>query len=275
RKDWNEIFKRIDLPVPESAYVFLQALGTLFAAAAGEPAKDPGVLPGDINEALSGRIVQLLQQSYKPAFSRLAELPGTAFSFLPKARIIRLSEEKADKAGVATDDPPAIEEAVYIGNAGLVILHPFLGKLFENVGYVSENKWQSDELQQRAVLLTQYLAGGTDDYAEYDLYLNKILTGFPAEGPLPLEIKLSAFEKAEADALLRSVVNHWRALKNTSIQGLQTTFLLRDGKVERNETGWILLVEQKGFDSLLDRIPWSFSTIKTPWMRGILNVEWA
>lgn len=166
------------------------------------------------------------------------------------------------------------ENPVYISNSGLVLLHPFLSRLFENIGYTKKDEWISEELHQRSLVLCHYLVAGVAEYGEFELLLNKIMTGYPVSESLPFEIILSDFEKNEAADLLKSVIKHWSALKNTSVQGLQQTFLQRDGKVVRADTGWLLQVEQKTFDILLDKIPWGFSTIKTPWMDEILSVEW-
>ena len=91
---------------------------------------------------------------------------------------------------------------------------------------------------------------------------------------MPSEIILSKQEMDESTALLQSVINYWPSLKNTSIEGLQQTFLQRKGKLITTDTGWQLTVEQKTVDVLLNKLPWGFSTVKLPWMTGFLNVEW-
>ena len=35
-----------------------------------------------------------------------------------------------------------------------------------------------------------------------------------------------------------------------------------------------LAVKSGPFDMLLDRLPWSYSTIKLPWMHEVLYVDW-
>ncbi|HEV2830338.1 MAG TPA: contractile injection system tape measure protein, partial [Hanamia sp.] len=63
---------------------------------------------------------------------------------------------------------------------------------------------------------------------------------------------------------------------NTPSQGLQETFLQRNGKLIFNETDgyWKLVVERKAVDILLDRIPWGFSYVQLPWMKYALITEW-
>jgi hypothetical protein len=51
--------------------------------------------------------------------------------------------------------------------------------------------------------------------------------------------------------------------------------LLRPGKLIRKEDGdWLLQVESRTFDVLLEHLPWGISMIKLPWMKKMLWVEW-
>jgi hypothetical protein len=70
------------------------------------------------------------------------------------------------------------------------------------------------------------------------------------------------------------VIEHWKALKNTSIAGLRATFLARDGLLTQREEDWVLRVERKTLDVLLDRIPWGYSTVAMPWNNYVIHVEW-
>ena len=109
---------------------------------------------------------------------------------------------------------------------------------------------------------------------EYELPLNKIICGIPVHVPVPLKMELTKSEKQEAENMLAAVISHWQALKNTSIPGLQTTFLQRKGILTQGEKQWHLQVDRKTLDVLLERVPWSFSTIKLGWMNTMITVEW-
>jgi len=74
--------------------------------------------------------------------------------------------------------------------------------------------------------------------------------------------------------LLHAVTQHWKPLANTSIAGLRESFLQRNGSLQLKRDAWHLSVEARSFDMLLDQIPWSFSTIKFPWMDRVIYVEW-
>ena len=66
---------------------------------------------------------------------------------------------------------------------------------------------------------------------------------------------------------------HWGALKSTSIDGLRNSFLMRNGKLSKEEI-WQLTVENKAWDVLLAQLPWGISMVKTPWMEELLYVHW-
>ncbi len=167
---------------------------------------------------------------------------------------------------------PGSSDLFYIDNAGLVLLHPFLTAFFEELNVVKKGRMLKP---QRAVHLLQYLATGQTATPEFELPLNKVLCGIPTSEPLEAGIRLAKKEKTEAKHLLEAVIRHWNVLKNTSPEGLQGTYLCREGKLSRRGSDdWQLQVEQKGFDVLLADLPWGFSMIKLPWMEGVLWVEW-
>ena len=180
------------------------------------------------------------------------------------------------RKGTESKIKPKIEEngeEFFVTNSGVVILHPFLQEYFKELGLV-EKVFKNTESQHRAVLLMHYLASGETEVAEFNLILEKLLCAVDFDEPVPNHIELSEKEKEESDNLLRSVTEHWAPLRRTSLQGLRTSFFQREGKLFRAEAGWILKVEQKTIDILLDKLPWGIGTIKLPWMDTVLNVEW-
>ena len=167
----------------------------------------------------------------------------------------------------------SITDDIYIANAGLVLLHPFLNYFFEELKISKNGKMLKP---QRAVHLLQWLANGQSDPPEYELPLNKLLCGIPQKTPLIGRWKLTNREKSEAQKLLEAVVRHWDVLKNTSPAGLQGNFLCREGKLTQKSDGdWLLQIERKSIDILLADLPWSISMIQLPWMSHWLWVEWA
>jgi hypothetical protein len=63
-------------------------------------------------------------------------------------------------------------------------------------------------------------------------------------------------------------------VKSTSLEGFRSSFLQRKGLLFEEESQWKLQVEKKGYDLLLDSIPWSFKMIKFSWMNKMMDVEW-
>jgi hypothetical protein len=70
------------------------------------------------------------------------------------------------------------------------------------------------------------------------------------------------------------VIERWEKLKNTSAEGLRNSFILREAILYFADDSWSLKVEQKGYDILLQTLPWAYGYIKTPWMKNHLSVEW-
>jgi hypothetical protein len=163
---------------------------------------------------------------------------------------------------------------LHIENAGLVLLWPYLRTFFEGLGLMQGGAFAGDKSVVRAICLLQKLVIPHDDVPEYDLALCKLLCGWPVLAPLETDFSLSEAEETEGDALLRTVVSHWSALKNTSVEGLRTSFLQRAGVLEERDDAWLLYVERKAYDLLLERLPWSLSVVKLSWMRKTLFVEW-
>ncbi len=166
------------------------------------------------------------------------------------------------------------KDTIYINNAGLVLLNPFLATYFVRLGMMEGGKFVNADMQLRAVHLLQYLVNGKSDSPEHFLVLNKVFCNVPIEEPVQAEIILTEKEKAVSEELLKAVLNSWDKLKNTSIVGLQESFLQRDGGLVFKDDAWHLKIEQRGYDVLLQTLPWTIGMIKTPWMDKFLYVEW-
>jgi hypothetical protein len=166
---------------------------------------------------------------------------------------------------------PDIEAGIYIDNAGLVILHPFLPQFFNALTIAAEDQLIQPE---RALNLLHFLTTGQHKAPEYELILPKILCNIPLQTPVAASLDLTTTEQEEAEALLLAVIRHWDVLKNTGIDGLRGTFLLRSGKISLRNGDWRLQIESKSYDILLEQLPWGISMIKLPWMQRMLWVEW-
>ncbi len=158
------------------------------------------------------------------------------------------------------------------GNAGLVLLHPFIPQLFGACGVLAKDELREPE---RAAALLHWLATGREEVHEFELGFVKLLLGLRPETPLQAgEGLLGAREREEGAALLGAVIGHWKALRGTSVDGLRVSFLQRRGALRDEEMGWRLQLEPEAFDVLLGHLPWGFATVKLPWMTRPLYTDW-
>ena len=164
-----------------------------------------------------------------------------------------------------------------ISNAGLVILFPFLPMLFMRLNMLSQDRrdFNSNESKVRAIFVLQHLMASEDrEYDEKDLFLNRLLINYPFNEPLPKRMELNQDELNTIDSLLEAAKTNWEKMRNTSMRGFQEAFLRRAGFIEKTEREWVLTVEERAFDILLDSIPWSYKLVRLPWMENILKVNW-
>lgn len=160
-----------------------------------------------------------------------------------------------------------------ISNAGLVILFPFLPMLFMRLNMLSQDRrdFNSNESKVRAIFILQHLMASEDrEYDEKDLFLNRLLINYPFNEPLPKKMELNQDELNTIDSLLEAAKTNWEKMRNTSMRGFQEAFLRRAGFIEKTEREWVLTVEERAFDILLDSIPWSYKLVRLPWMENIL-----
>lgn len=173
--------------------------------------------------------------------------------------------------------PIAIDEKIriYIHNAGLVLLSPYFPRLFGMLKLMDEsNRLKDSEAKARGIFALQYLAYGEREFPEYELLLNKLLVGYEISKPLPRFLPLEKNEYQILLSLLKGVTQNWEKMKNTSPTGFQTSFLQRSGVLEELDDRWILTVESRAYDVLLDSLPWSYSPVKYPWTKKPLYVKW-
>ncbi|MCB0612385.1 MAG: hypothetical protein KDC75_03735 [Phaeodactylibacter sp.] len=212
-----------------------------------------------------------LQSSLPEAITLLGGQDG-AMGVKERERMHLLDEEPfVEVAGVkAAGDT----DELYIHNAGLVILWPFLPRFFENLGLMQDKTFVDAAAPHRAAATLQYLASGQADPPEYLLPLNKIICGIDLEDPFEVDFELEDAELEACDRFLEAVIAHAPILRNMSIGGFRNTFLQRQGILSFEDGHWMLRIERETYDLVLDRFPWSFKIIKLPWMDFVLYVEW-
>lgn len=184
--------------------------------------------------------------------------------------------EKNEKGEALTPETRKFHhsEEIYLHNAGLVILAPFLPSLFQHLGWLDEREFKGEGEKYRACQLLQYLVDSSNEAPEFQLPLNKLLCGLSLEEPIETEVLLTQEEQEEGDALLRAAIGHASILRDMSIDGFRNTFLRREGLLKDQNDYWLLRVSRETYDIVLDQFPWSFQTIKLPWMERAIYVEW-
>ena len=166
-------------------------------------------------------------------------------------------------------------EKINIANAGLILFHPFLPAVFEDLKWTDRTKrFVSRTAQQKAVLSLQYLLNGKSRQPEHTLVLNKLLCNWPLHMPVGTATKFSTREKTALAELSSSLREYWDILKNTSHRGLIESFVARPGLVQKTADGYLLQIERKTIDILLESLPFAINTIKLPWNEYLLYTEW-
>ncbi|VXB29839.1 conserved hypothetical protein [Flavobacterium sp. 9AF] len=165
------------------------------------------------------------------------------------------------------------EENSYIQNAGLILLHPFFKDFFKNCQLLDENN-KAITNKELAVHLLHYLATEQENDYEYNMLFEKFLCGLPMDFPIKREVAIPLQIKEEAEKMLAAVLNHWTALKSSSIAILRNEFLQREGKIDFQDSNPKIFIERKTQDILLERLPWNISIIKIPWLEKLIYTEW-
>ncbi|QYZ65763.1 MAG: hypothetical protein OI74_01845 [Gammaproteobacteria bacterium (ex Lamellibrachia satsuma)] len=187
--------------------------------------------------------------------------------------LIQLTDRIDETIQESGDTNKASDTQVYVESAGIILLSPFLLPLFEGTGLVVDKSFVNAQARHQAVYLLEYLVWEENQHVEYDLALEKCLCGIPTEVPL-ISNSPTDEQKGECNILLKATIDHWKALKSTSPDGLREAFLQREGRLEPKANPPRLRVNPMPQDMLLQRLPWSYSIIKLPWMDQRLHVEW-
>lgn len=181
------------------------------------------------------------------------------------------SEFEEDQSDFSQKESPP--EGLYINNAGLVLMHPFLLPLFQELKLCNHQGFYNNHLRNRAAHILQTLVGF--DAGNYKgLAFNKVLCGIEITDVLHGQFRISRKVRNECNQVLNSVIRNWSILKSTSIEGLQEGFLQREGILEFKDHRYKLIVERKSQDILLEHLPWQIGVIKLPWNKHLIMVDW-
>lgn len=256
---------------PEESRKFILLHFANFIHSEDEASSHTSLVKDFVNEFVSG---------YEITFSEV-ELVKRMIASEEKSKV---TGEKADspiveiKNGVETphkfENEHPQSEQFYTKTAGIVLFAAYLNQFFTRLHLLEKGEWKNRAAQCKAIHLTKYLATGQQNSPEYSLVFEKIICGWDISVPLEKVVLLSETDKEEAEELLKSMISNWTRIKNTSVDGLRETFLKREGILRKKENSWLLQVERKTPDVLLEAIPWSFSTLRFSWTNYIIVTEW-
>lgn len=185
---------------------------------------------------------------------------------------LKVSDEKATKL-----EDTAQPEYIPVTNAGLCLFAPWLLRLFGMLDLLAEGRKDLKDMDARirAIFILQRLVTADErKYKESDLAFNRLLVACPFNVPLPKSLELTGKEIETVESMLVGVKANWPKMANTSVGGFQRSFIERDGRLEQQEGKWILTVENKAYDILLDSLPWSYKMIRLPWLKKPISVSW-
>lgn len=166
-------------------------------------------------------------------------------------------------------------DELYVQNGGLVILWPFVERFFARVGLIDLDRNFIDEpARMQAIALLELLASDDPDPPQHRLPLAKLLCGCPPEHDFVLERALEPEQVVECERLLAAVIDNAPILRAMAVTSFRAAFLHRPALLCIRDGAWLLQVERRSHDVVLERFPWSWEWVKLPWMADPLQVEW-
>lgn len=264
----------------ESRSLLMKALGELIKSLQ----KTPRGRDSSRRKGLCEKMISLMQKvqtapSTFPSF--LQDLESNLINVAPSQKedlTLRTSGvSDNDVYDIFSQNSISLDQTYYIENAGLVLYWVYLKNLFTKFKVLKEN--QAEFLDNRAniraaLLLNLCVHGHSRNIPEYELALNKILCGRQVDSLLPSTLRVKRTEEREGNTLTSTLISHWQALGKITVEGFRREFVQRSGSITEQEGRYILRVEKKPQDVLLDKLPWAINVIKLPWMKNYLTVEW-
>ncbi len=220
--------------------------------------------------ALAAALHDGLVAATLPAGASPGQRPGAAVA------LASLLQFQARQPGPASQPATSVAaaDALYLANAGLVLLWPFVQRFADRLGLLEARQFRSPAAATRLAVLLQCVATGDADPPEFQLPLNKLLCGLPMDAPILLDEPITSAEQDKCHDLLAAVVQAAPVLRQMSADGFRQAFLQRQGQLLTQDGHWLLRVERATHDVVMDRFPWSPSIVRLPWMPRLLQVQW-
>lgn len=184
-------------------------------------------------------------------------------------------------------DSGSSQNRMFVKNAGLALLAPFLRHYFIRLGLLgADSYFKSAEHQSQAVVATHILCEpeffANQQFDDAELRLSKFMCGWPLDTPIIWPCALPAGElsgqmhelQKERVTLLHAVLNQWPILIITQHDFFTMQFLQRNAIIEYGKHCYRLYVERLPQDAVLSTLPWALSFASLPWMQSPMEVIW-
>jgi hypothetical protein len=173
---------------------------------------------------------------------------------------------------------PTIElSEIYIENAGLILYWVYLKKLFSLLGFLNQKQtaFSNKQAAKQAVFLLNFLVYEEPEQLSEDYFtLNKLLCGLETDTVLAISEKITPSQQKALEQLTINLISYWPALGKIKPSSFCQAFIKRFGVLKILNHQWLLRIEKKPQDILLDRLAWSINVVKLPWMASHIVVEW-
>jgi hypothetical protein len=256
------------------------------ASDGGVPAEVLAVLPEPLRTQVAngwrGEYMRRALAEGRPAPPPLSPAPPPLRSPAPGPADDRSASDPAPRPQsqpVVPPSPgtdPADPDELAVDDGGLVILWPFLDTLLSRLELIDPEQkvFLGEEARNQAIALLSFLVEGDPEPPEWRLPLAKVLAGLSPLAPWRLEEPLKPEALAEGERLLEAVIAHADLAERMGPEDLRNLVLRRPAVLSSRTGAWLLRVERRAEDALLERLPWGWSWIRLPWMEHPLQVEW-
>lgn len=159
-------------------------------------------------------------------------------------------------------------------DCGVVVLFPLIQMLFDKTGCTSGGKFSNDNQKALALSILSYTVYSHFMIPAADVSIIPLLCGFDAS-MVPTEMPLlSDNQKEIVENILNEAIHILHPVGRASLDWLRLTFLIRKGTLGEDNNRHNLKIRPSPFDILLDKVGWSYSAVKFPWMKKPLFVTW-